>query len=241
LIKEESGNQFKVGDTTLHSSEIDEILQKRPERFSPNALMRTAYQQAILPNVHYTCGASEFIYWLEMPQLMKDLGLCYPQLGIRASAFMLKSTHKETLNQINLELNTFFLNDENFKQLMVERNQEELKTLSSGVTNLENSWGTIESELESKNIQTGKLSQSFNSFKSRLDKELKRISDNSTDSSPELKKAIKLKRKVWSNDFNQERNKDLISMIDELSNLMRLFEHQPNLFNNNRLIISYTS
>jgi len=241
LIREESENQFEVGDKTLDSSEITEILQEHPERVSPNALMRTTYQQAILPNVHYTCGASEFIYWLEMPQLMEHLGLCYPKLGIRASVFMLKSTHMETLNQINLELNTFFLNDENFKQLMVERNREESKTLLISVTDLENSWSTIESELESKNIQTGKLSQSFNSFKSRLDKELTRISDSSTDSSPELKKALKLKRKVWSNEYNQERNKDVVSMIGELSNLLGLFEYQPNLFNNNRLLISYTS
>jgi len=46
---------------------------------------------------------------------------------------------------------------------------------------------------------------------------------------------------VWSNEYNQERNKDVVSMIGELSNLLGLFEYQPNLFNNNRLLISYTS
>lgn len=240
LIKLESDKQVNIDDHLLSKAKIEELIEMYPDRISPNALMRTIYQQSILPNVHYTCGASEFIYWLEMPEVMNQMGLIYPQLGVRASVFTLKNAHKESLNHINLELSTLFLNDENFKHLMVKRNQNELKNLLSSVTNLENSWITVESELNLRNVQTQKLSQSFNSFKSRLDKELQRISSHSAEGSPELKKALKIKSKVWSNEYNQERNKDVISMIDELFQLTKLTQEQIDLFNNNRLIICQT-
>lgn len=240
LIKLGSDDQVHIADQSLSIAAIEELLERHPERISPNALMRTIYQQSILPNVHYTCGASEFIYWLEMPEVMSQMKLIYPQLGVRASVFTLKPAHKESLGQINLELGTLFLNDENFKHLMVKRNQDELKNLLSGVTKLENSWSTVETELNSRNVQTLKLSQSFHSFKSRIDKELQRISSHSAEGSPELKKALKIKSKVWSNEYNQERNKDLISMVDELLQLNKLAQEQIDLFRNNRLIICQT-
>ena len=76
-------------DKQLSGEEIKQLLKTSPEVFSPNALLRPLYQQAILPNLHYVCGASEIMYWFELKSAMTNANLMFPKLSIRKSLFFL--------------------------------------------------------------------------------------------------------------------------------------------------------
>ena len=55
-------NQFKIGYRSYKLEEIINELNKFPEKFSPNVLMRPLYQENILPNLIYVGGPSELEY-----------------------------------------------------------------------------------------------------------------------------------------------------------------------------------
>ncbi|MEO8515848.1 MAG: bacillithiol biosynthesis cysteine-adding enzyme BshC, partial [Flavobacterium sp.] len=58
--------KYKVNNTKIEftETEILALLDKNPERFSPNVIMRPLYQEIILPNLCYIGGGGEIGYWL---------------------------------------------------------------------------------------------------------------------------------------------------------------------------------
>ena len=52
-------------------------LEKHPERFSPNVIMRPLFQECILPNLSYTGGGSELSYWLQLKSYFDISKVCF--------------------------------------------------------------------------------------------------------------------------------------------------------------------
>ncbi|NAW52037.1 bacillithiol biosynthesis cysteine-adding enzyme BshC [Elizabethkingia argentiflava] len=106
------GEQYQVLDTDIHFSQAEILAEMReyPHRFSPNAVLRPVYQEAILPNVVYIGGNAEVMYWLELKIFFEALGLEFPLLLPRASlAFITEKTfHK--IQKLNLKVEDFFGN-----------------------------------------------------------------------------------------------------------------------------------
>ena len=52
---------YKVNNTEIQfsESEILELVEKSPEKFSPNVILRPLYQEVILPNLAYIGGGGE--------------------------------------------------------------------------------------------------------------------------------------------------------------------------------------
>ncbi len=79
----------------------DEILQELqlfPERFSPNVILRGAFQESILPNIIFIGGGGELAYWLELKKVFEAAGVAYPLLLLRNSFAILsaKMVSKQT-------------------------------------------------------------------------------------------------------------------------------------------------
>ena len=51
------------------------IINNFPERFSPNVLFRTLYQEKILPNLAYVGGGGEISYWLQLKAFFENQNL----------------------------------------------------------------------------------------------------------------------------------------------------------------------
>lgn len=86
IVKE--GEHFEIVDRELRFTE-DEILgllEKSPEKFSPNVSMRPLYQEMILPNLAYVGGWGELSYWLQLKGLFEKTGVNFPLLLPRMSA-----------------------------------------------------------------------------------------------------------------------------------------------------------
>ena len=92
---------------------INQILKEiddYPERFSPNVILRTLYQESILPNIAYVGGPTEISYWLQFKYLFDKMKIQFPILVLRSFVLNLKSEHSKFLlkNKINLK-DLFFL------------------------------------------------------------------------------------------------------------------------------------
>lgn len=107
---EQEGNHFKVLDTE-HQFSLDEIiveLEKHPERFSPNVVMRPIYQESILPNLAYIGGGGEIAYWLERKTQFEHFNVFFPMLIRRNSVMILNKGQIKTLTKLNFTVEDIF-------------------------------------------------------------------------------------------------------------------------------------
>ena len=86
----EREGMFYVNETSMVFTKegLIEELNKYPERFSPNALLRPLYQEAILPNLCYVGGGGELAYWFQLKEYFEKVQVPFPILLLRNSAVL---------------------------------------------------------------------------------------------------------------------------------------------------------
>ena len=97
---------------TWTQEQFQELLESHPERFSPNVILRPAYQQAILPNVVYVAGPAEFKYWMQVPPVIESCGLSVPRLQLRLSSAWMNAGTLKKLDQIGIEVHEIFKSEQ---------------------------------------------------------------------------------------------------------------------------------
>ncbi len=91
------------GTKEWNKQSILEEINNFPERFSPNVILRTLYQETILPNIVYVAGPSEISYWLQFKSLFSYMKKELPILSLRSFVLNINKSDWETLkkNKIN--------------------------------------------------------------------------------------------------------------------------------------------
>jgi bacillithiol synthase len=102
-ILQENG-KYKVNNTKIEftETEILVLLDKNPEKFSPNVIMRPLYQEVILPNLCYIGGGGEIAYWLELKSFFDAVNVTFPIVLLRNSVLL--ATQKQTVKADKLGL-----------------------------------------------------------------------------------------------------------------------------------------
>ncbi len=100
---EKQKQKYRVVDTPLEftKEEILETLQKQPENFSPNVILRPLYQEIILPNVAYIGGGGEIAYWLQLKSFFDTQGVMFPLLIMRNSMLIVTKNEKRKAEKLN--------------------------------------------------------------------------------------------------------------------------------------------
>ena len=105
--KEDFGTTENPAKWTLKS--LCEEIQKHPERFSPNALMRPLYQECALPNIAYVGGGGELAYWLQLKTAFVAFDIPYPLLKHRSTVLLMYKKQVKKCNKLNLPIADLFL------------------------------------------------------------------------------------------------------------------------------------
>ena len=73
-------NLYKVLNTEINWTKEDILneVEKHPERFSPNVIMRPLYQEVILPNLCYIGGGGELAYWFQLKEFFRESRIPFP-------------------------------------------------------------------------------------------------------------------------------------------------------------------
>jgi len=102
---------FKINNTNLifTKNEVLEELDKFPERFSPNVLLRPLYQEVILPNLCYIGGGGELAYWMQLKDYFNSVKVSFPILMLRDSVLLLSQKQISKLDKLNIDLEELFL------------------------------------------------------------------------------------------------------------------------------------
>ncbi|MBC7438798.1 MAG: bacillithiol biosynthesis cysteine-adding enzyme BshC [Flavobacterium sp.] len=102
---------YKVNNTKIEftETEILELVENHPEKFSPNVIMRPLYQEVILPNLCYIGGGGEIGYWLELKSFFDTVEVTFPILLLRNSALLATEKQAKKADKLGLTWKDLFL------------------------------------------------------------------------------------------------------------------------------------
>ncbi len=237
---EKKGDTFQLidGSATYSFDQINDLLSKSPEIFSPNALIRPLYQQTILPNLAYVCGGGEFMYWLELEQSMSSNDIIYPRLIIRKSVFFSSSKNMEVLDKENIPPEVLFYNKERFGHFFVQTSNSQHNLVNSQIQRIEDETSNLITFLEE--AEKGRLTKVRKQVSltiEALKSQTKRLFFEDLRTNPSYNRVGKIQSKLWTEDYIQERKKDIISSIDEAKMALLLFKNDYIIFTDSREIV----
>lgn len=92
---------YKINNTDLIFSQSDmlDLANQSPEKFSPNVILRPLYQEIILPNLAFVGGAGELSYWLQLKPIFDHYQINYPMLLMRDSVMVWDEKNKNKFLQ----------------------------------------------------------------------------------------------------------------------------------------------
>jgi bacillithiol biosynthesis cysteine-adding enzyme BshC len=165
IIKQ--GTRYKAKGTSLDltEKELKGELQKHPERFSPNVILRGLYQETILPNIAFIGGAGETAYWLQLKDLFDHYKIPFPVLVLRNSFLIVEKKWKEKISHLGFNAEDLFLTEHELMQNLVARESKNGIKLNGLLTELERLYegfkkqakmadGTLEKHVDALKMQT---------------------------------------------------------------------------------------
>lgn len=116
---------FVEGKGKFTKKEMAELIEKSPELFSPNVILRPVYQEMILPNLCYIGGVGEIAYWLQLKGIFDELNLPFPLLAVRNSLIWIDSVTSKKIARTELLLEELFFETDHLKRQYVFNNEED--------------------------------------------------------------------------------------------------------------------
>lgn len=116
-----NGGEFVVGGEHVSRAEILASIERVPEQFNPNVLLRPVVQDYLLPTLTYTGGAAEVAYFAQVAVVYeKLLGRVTPVLP-RFSATLVEPKPQRLLDRYGLGLSDLFHGPEKLREVIGQR------------------------------------------------------------------------------------------------------------------------
>jgi len=149
IVAQDNG-EFEVVNTEIRFSKEELIneIEAHPERFSPNALMRTLYQEALLPNLAYIGGPAEIAYWLQCKGVFDHYNISYPILKLRSSAMIVNEQMASKIDKLGLQIVDFFNREEDIEKSFVKNNSGNESDLDNERKQLDEVFKRISAKLD---------------------------------------------------------------------------------------------
>ncbi len=207
------GNYFIEEKGTFTQEEILNLLEKHPESFSPNVVLRPLYQETILPNLCYLGGGGEMAYWLQLKGIFDNVQIPFPLIQVRNSFLQIDSGTLKKLEKINLTIEDIFNSTEELKKNYVLKNSAD----ELNFENIDKSFSEFCNKISKQIIQVDLNLKSYSEAEiSRLEKQLisikqKLIKTEKNKHENSLIQIEQLKNKLFPNGGLQERSMNFFS------------------------------
>lgn len=122
LDAEEAGFSLRGQDRSFSREEILSLLDRHPERFSPNVVLRPLMQDWILPTAAYVAGPGEVSYFAQYKNLYGWADVPMPVVYPRATVSLVEGKVRKVLDKYGLDIPAFGETlDRLFQQVVLDR------------------------------------------------------------------------------------------------------------------------
>lgn len=224
------GERYEVlgTDLTFTEQEILKQVEEHPEFFSPNVVMRTLYQETILPNLAYIGGPGELTYWMQFKSSFDQYDIPFPILFPRNNVLVVNKAQTKKFNKLELSPSDLFLSSNELKSTFVARNAKSSLDLESEKGRI----GKIFEEIIEKikmidgsltgyiKAEESKVLKNFDQIEKRLKKAEERNQEMA------INQLMGLKEKLFPNGSLQERHQNFLNFyINNPQFIEELLEH----------------
>ena len=212
-------NQYKINNSSIvfSQSEILALLEKSPEKFSPNVILRPLYEEVILPNICYIGGAGEIAYWLQLKSNFEANNVTFPILLLRNSVLLAKEKQVHKADNLKLSWADLFSNQQ---ELYTKKTQE----LSAFTLDFSEQKETLKKQFEKLNLIASQTDKSFiGAVKAQELKQIKGLKNlekrllkaEKRMHSDQLERIIQLQNELFPNQSLQERSNNFSEYYNE--------------------------
>ncbi|MBE0390956.1 bacillithiol biosynthesis cysteine-adding enzyme BshC [Flavobacterium sp. PL002] len=119
-------NIYSINNTKMAFSETEiiQLLENNPEKFSPNVIMRPLYQEVILPNLCYIGGGGEIAYWLELKSFFNAVNITFPMLLVRNSVLLATEKQIKKIDKLKLSWSDLFAKQSQLINKVTQKSSE---------------------------------------------------------------------------------------------------------------------
>ncbi|HEY7406140.1 MAG TPA: bacillithiol biosynthesis cysteine-adding enzyme BshC [Candidatus Angelobacter sp.] len=144
------GKEFFIGERKLAAAELLQEVERCPERFSANVLLRPVVQDHLLPTLCYIGGPAEIAYFAQIEVVYRKLAGRVTPILPRIFATLVEPRQAKLMDRYQLELTDLFAGPERFRELVASRSLPEsiLKSFDAAAQSLEDALAVIQAPLE---------------------------------------------------------------------------------------------
>jgi bacillithiol biosynthesis cysteine-adding enzyme BshC len=146
---EKNGELFSVVDTNIQftQAEIIQELQAYPDRFSPNVILRGAYQETIIPSVVFVGGGGELAYWMELKNVFEQAGVDYPVIILRNSFLFINDKQAKQWASLEFNIEALFNSTQALEIAFVKTQSVENLVLTEHIASLTDLYKLIQQDV----------------------------------------------------------------------------------------------
>ena len=220
--------------------ELIDTIEKEPENFSPNVLLRPICQDYILPTAFYVGGPSEIAYFAQVMPLYDFFGIEAPVIYPRSSATIIEKNISSLLERYELKTDKVFKSGSGIKQQII--NSLTSNSIDDIFNNATNQIDAAFDSLKEKLFEFDKtVSDSSSKYKQKINQYLAEYKSKATEAQKRkhettLRQIDKILNTIYPNANLQEREINFIYFLNKYGKefldkvfdetMINKFEHQ---------------
>ena len=235
-------NFFKLSDgkrELIKGSVSNKEIEKNPELFSPNVLLRPLYQETVLPNIAYIGGGAEVGYWMQLKTAFEQEKIPFPIVLLRNSAMLLNENQNKKRQDLGFSIADLFLEEHQLHKNFILSQTKVDVSLQQEIEKMEAVYSSILSKTTDVGLQNSiksQLQKQEKSFK-QFEQKLLRLEKQNHESS--LNHISKIKQQLFPNNGLQERYDNFISFyLTHGGNFIKIMKENLNPLNPNFVVLS---
>ena len=115
-------NEWMLNDTSFSEEKIISLIERIPEKFSPNVFLRPIIQDVLLPTIGYIAGPGELAYYAQMKGYYEQFDMEMPIIFPRMSATLLENGINRIMEKLPFELCSYNQRIEDLESKYIELN-----------------------------------------------------------------------------------------------------------------------
>ena len=145
-----NGFELKSTGKTFTTEELAALLQRSPESFTPNAVLRPLYQDTLFPTLAAVLGPSEIAYFSQLTLAYEKMGILMPIVFPRSSLTLVEPKMEKLMSKLGVGLRDLLLRGERIIDDILKRELPESLTarISEGRASMTKTWKTIIEEID---------------------------------------------------------------------------------------------